>query len=221
MKRPLVIALEITAALLALLLAFLLLPGCSNGSRPPVTQAAAGPVPTLSQSGAAAAPGTASHDTTTETVPLAAGSTVTTAPPAPDGTPGPLVVTLSAPAVLTRETTHAQVEGAKAFSPPTVAEQTDASTRRLFMIGAVIGCAAALFGFAKGFPLVGWGGGVVAVSCALGAFWLRLENAAFAGSGVALGAGLAVAGILCWHFIVKPREAQLMALLEKPKSPAA
>jgi hypothetical protein len=154
---------------------------------------------TVTQSGYASTPATAASDTQSATVPIPAGSHVVF-----NEKLGTLGVTLSTDSTLTLTTRRDTVTGPQAFTPPappTPADEAKGKAALWLRLGMVGGIAAVIFGFWKGWDLIGIGGGAIAAACFIGLslegipLWLWIV--------FGIGAALAVTGPALWHLKLK------------------
>jgi hypothetical protein len=203
-----------TARPLSLLLLIVLLSaGCGLLPQPvrraaiPAAAKATSGTTTVEQTGEARVAASAKAETTTQTVTIPAGSTVTQ-----DAQTGQFRYTLGAAVPLRIETRTEQVTAPGAFEPPAPpsigeekAAQADFWTVLAARAGLAVGCAVALFGLVKDWPLLMWGGGAVAAAC-LFALFVQRHPALLAVVGI--GAALAVVGPILWHTKIKPKAAQ-------------
>lgn len=192
------------AACLAMLVAGCALPG--RPTRPPKPaegSAQAGRV-ALTQTGTAETPATARSIATAETIPIPAGSTVSI------DTSGTVTITPAAPTTYTAARSDDSATGPQSFTPPaapTPADEAEGRARLLYRLAIAAGGVAFLFGLIRGWDFVAWGGAALSGGAALGLFMQHPLALALVGGGMAF----ALAGVLLWHLVLKPRQAAASA----------
>lgn len=181
--------------------AALLLSGC--GSIPRIFNPAAATVTAgasaVTQTGTAEVPASAEVVTDTRSVPLPSGTEIIF-----DEALGTVTLRLSQATTLATTTRTERATAPRSYAPPAPPTPVDEAQGRaalLYRLGLVLGGAAGVFGLVRGWDFVMWGGGAVAAGCALG-IWLDRSPAALAIVGG--GCAFAIAGVIAWHFKVKP-----------------
>lgn len=194
---------------LALFLVFLVTTGCQllpRGVTAPAAELTLAGGARLKQNGSAESPAKVTSDTTTTTVPVPAGSTVTT----DEKKPGIVTVTLAGQTEIKTEARKETAEAPKAFTPPAPPSPSEIATARAagwFWAGICGGVAGGLFGLVRGWDLLMYGGAAIAAGCALGLF---VQQHPLVLVLIGCGVAAAVIGPTLWHLKLKHLE---------PKSP--
>ena len=176
-----------------------LLTGCQTGPAAPARATATAPSGlTVSQSGAALVPATATAKDDARTVQIPAGTVAEF-----NDKLGTLRLTFSAASVLTQTVKTESVTAPQSFTPPappSPAEIADGRAVLWYRVGVVLGIAAGLFGLVRAWDFVMWGGLTVAAACLAGLF---IQSHPILILFLGVGAALMVAGPALWHLKLK------------------
>lgn len=166
--------------------------------KPAEGRAAAGTAEIV-QTGAAEVPATAGSTAARDTMPIPAGSVVSI------DTLGAVRIEPAAPTTWTGERRADHATGPASYrppDPPSPADIAEGRARLVYRYAVGLGAVLLLFGLVKGFPAVAWGGAALGAGAALG---ITLQHPAV-NVVIGVGLGAAVAGVLIWFFLLRPRE---------------